>query len=70
MAKVLQIANFKQQVREKDLQEELGGDQGDKPMVGQDEKVFGKDKGVEKLDPFFVEATGSGDEDENDQHHA
>ena len=39
-------------------------------MVGQDEKVFGKDKGVEKLDPFFVEATGSVDEDENDQHQA
>ena len=71
MAKVLQIATFKQQVRENDLQEELEVDQGGEKgggRAGRDEKVFGKDKGVEKLDPFFVEAAaGSGDEIGNDQ---
>ena len=69
MAKVLQIANFKNKVRENDLADELGGEQGDS-RAGQDEKVFGKDKGVEKLDPFFVEAAGSGGEDDNQESEA
>ena len=61
MQKVLKIAAHKHQIKEKDLQEELAADietggQEKKSKVSIDEKVFGKDKDVAKLDPFFVEA--------------
>ncbi len=60
MTKVLQIASVKSSIRERDLNEELEYDQVDSDQKKMknfgDEKVFGKDKDVAQLDPFFVEA--------------
>ena len=60
MAKVLKSASVRQQIRERDLQEELtgeeaGGKKSQEKQVTNDEKLFGKDKDVAQLDPFFVE---------------
>jgi hypothetical protein len=59
MGKVLQIAAHKYSIKEKDFQEDLdvdAGTDGKKSKASNDEKVFGKDKDVAQLDPFFVEA--------------
>lgn len=62
MAKVLQIASVKKSIKERDLIEELeddhfaGDDKSNKKSKVGDEIVFGKDKDVDELDPFFVEA--------------
>ena len=52
MGRVLKLASVKAAIRERDLQEEdqEGG------VRTQDDRIFGKDKDVAQLDPFFVEA--------------
>ena len=65
MSKVLELAKIKQQIKEKELLEEaddgiVQDDDMDVPKMKKvrkdhDEKVFGKSKSVEQLDPFFQE---------------
>ena len=56
------MAEFKQTVKDRDLQDELDGGEGgegkrkSKDSNNNDENIFGKDKDVTQLDPFFVSA--------------
>ena len=61
------MASIKQKIKEKELLEEADDgvmqqdDEADVPKIKKvrkdhDEKVFGKNKSVEQLDPFFLEA--------------
>ena len=56
MGKILKIASVKQNIRERDLKEEIDTDGKGGKTKDHDDKVFGTDKEVQELDPFFVNA--------------
>ena len=68
MTNILKSAQHRESVKDRDLKDEYDTEGNKKLTASYDDKVFGKDKAVEAIDPFFVEAAVAEDKTTNKVH--